>query len=177
MGRRDQQPIPDTADATTEVEEQPKRKSRVLPLLLMILIPAGVGAAFAYSQYGQLVQWVTGTSDAQVPSVEEGAEPIEYGLFHEITNLVINPKDSDGRRYLMVSIGLESKSPKTLEEMQAKEIVVRDKVLKLLGLMTVEELAAIENRNRIKEDLRQAVNELVHKGEIDRLYFTQYVLQ
>lgn len=143
----------------------------------MILIPAGGGAAFAYSQYGQLVQWVSGATDVQAQPAEEDTDPTEYGLFFEVGDLVINPRGSDGRRYLMVSIGFESKSGKTLEELQTKEVVVRDTLLKLLGLKSVEELAAIENRNQIKEDLRVAINTLLRDGTIDRLYFTKYVLQ
>lgn len=183
MGRRDQQPIPDPAASPVEAEQPVRAKSkvRILIMVMLILLPAGGGAVFAYSQYGPLAQWITGTLDAQAKSTEkendQGAEPIEYGLFYELGNLIVNPRNTNGQRYLIVSIGFESKSNKVLEELKAKEVVVRDTTLKLLGFLSVDELADIDNRSQIKEDLRQAVNALVQEGVVDRVYFTQYVLQ
>ena len=77
----------------------------------------------------------------------------------------------------MVKLGLESHKAAVLEELEQKQVVVRDTVLKLLAVRTVEELANIELRAQIKEELRSAVNAILRKGEVDRLYFTQYVLQ
>ena len=50
-------------------------------------------------------------------------------------------------------------------------------MLKLLSARTVEQLASLDLRNEIKNELREAVNGILRKGEISRLYFTQYVLQ
>ncbi len=109
-------------------------------------------------------------------AVEEEA-PVEYGEFLELDNLIINPSGTDGTRYLMVKIAFESGEPAALEELTTKNVVVRDAILRFLQSKTVEELSAIDQREVIKEDLRIAMNDILEKGTITRLYFTQYVLQ
>ncbi len=110
---------------------------------------------------------------------EAGGEDagIQYGEFLELTDIIVNPADSNGRRLLMVSLGIESIEPTLLESITAREMVVRDTIIKILGRRTVEDLAAIEQRNVIKGELLQAVNGVLTEGQISRLYFTQYVLQ
>lgn len=140
-------------------------------LLPLILLGGGGGGYLAYSQY------ITLATLGQETEVVEVEEPIEYGEFLELDNLIVNPARSDGKRFLMIKIGLESSEPKTLDEIITKRVVIHDTVLNLLSAKPVEELASIERRESIKEELREALNEIIMEGEVTRLYFTQYVLQ
>ena len=164
------------ADDGTEVsEDKPKGKGRFLMILIpLILLGAGGGGVVAYSQYTSIA---TMGYEAPATEEEEEEEPIDYGEFMEMESLIINPAGTDGTRYLMIKIGLESKKAKALEEVREKAIVLRDAILRDLSARTVDELAAIEHRNQIKEDLREVINGILEKGEVTRLYFTQYVLQ
>jgi len=142
-------------------------------LIPLILLGAGGGGVVAYSQYTSIA-----TMGYEAPATEEEEEePIDYGEFMEMESLIVNPAGTDGTRYLMIKIGLESKKAKALEEVREKAIVLRDAILRDLSARTVDELAAIEQRNQIKESLREVINGILEKGEVTRLYFTQYVLQ
>ena len=176
MAERDQ-PVPEADTASESLTEgKPKGKGRFrLILIPLILLAAAGGAWVAYSQYGTLAG--TAAALGLGGDANDAEKPIEYGEFMEIDGLVINPANSEGRRYLMVKLGLESNKGAVLEELKQKEVVVRATVLKLLAAHTVEDLANIELRAQIKEELRSAVNAILRKGEVDRLYFTQYVLQ
>ncbi len=143
-------------------------------LIPLILLGAGGGGVVAYSQYTSIA---TMGYEAPATEEEEEEEPIDYGEFMEMESLIVNPAGTDGTRYLMIKIGLESKKAKALEEVREKAIVLRDAILRDLSARTVEELAAIEQRNQIKESLREVINGILEKGEVTRLYFTQYVLQ
>ncbi len=78
---------------------------------------------------------------------------------------------------MMIKNCLESDKAKVLEEVKEKQVVVRDAILKTLSVHTVDELADLELRDELKHGLRAAINEILVKGEVTRLYFTQYVLQ
>ena len=108
---------------------------------------------------------------------EEETEPLEYGEFKEIDNLIINPTGTHGKRYLMVKIGFESDAPAVLEELTIKDVVVRDAIVRYLSSQSVPDLAAIEKRDSLKGGLRKRINGILEKGTITRLYFTQYVIQ
>ena len=76
----------------------------------------------------------------------------------------------------MVSLGLETNEGSILESVTEREMVVRDTIIKILGNRTVDELASIDERTTLKSEIRHAVNSIVAEdGEINRLYFTQYV--
>lgn len=161
-----------TADAA---EKNPRSWLQIGALTLTVLIGLGGGIWLTYDHY-QLVDQAVGAVGATASSML-GGEPARYGQFKKVENLIVNPRGSNGQRYLMVALGLESRSSSALEEIDSKDVVVRDTVLKLLGQYTVEELSSLESRDRTKKQIRQALNDIISSGEINRLYYTQYVLQ
>jgi len=159
------------------VAEAPKRRG--LLLALAAVVPAALGAWLAVSQQasiGSLLGAEAQATTAEAPA-EPAAEPVEYGAFSEIQGLIVNPAGTEGLRYLMVNIGFESAEPKVLEEVTTKEIAVRDAILKILSEKTVPQLADIALRDSLKVEIRDTVNVILSDGQVDRLYFTQYVLQ
>ncbi len=147
---------------------------RRLLLLVLLLLPAAGGAWVAYSQYAwvalSMAQPDTGTS----PHAEA---PTEYGAFAEMKNLIVNPAGTRGARYLAVNLGFETNDAGVLKEIETKEVVIRDAVLKQLGEKTVAELTDISRREELKKELLRAVNGILSQGQVTRLYFTRYVLQ
>jgi flagellar FliL protein len=171
------------ADAVAADGAKKKGGGLLFILLPVALVAAGGGGFLAYAKYPTIAQMMytfnEAGSEEEEASEEEGeeGETSPYGTFLELKDIIVNPADSNGRRLLMVSLGLETTDPLLLESITAREMVVRDTIIKLLGQRTIEELAAIEQRNAIKDALRMAVNGVTPEGEIRRLYFTQYVLQ
>lgn len=162
-------------------EAKPAGKGRMLFIMILgltAIFSTCAGGYLTYTHYERFAAVARaaganlGTENASSPH-----EPIKYGQFIQLSDMVINPTGSSGKRYLLVSLGLESQNAVTLEEITAKEVVVRDTILKVLGLRTVDELADINRRDELKVALREAVNAIVHEGQIDRMYFTQFVLQ
>lgn len=153
----------------------PKKKSKLLLILLPVMLLAGGGGLYlGFTQYARLAAAAAVLAD-DAGTAEE--EPVEFGEFLEVQGLIVNPAGTDGQRYLMINIGLESNKGSVLEELEEKEIVVRDRVLRLLSQRTVEDLADIGLREPLKDELRGAINRVLENGEVTRLYFTQYVLQ
>jgi flagellar FliL protein len=153
-----------------------------LIVLTLVALLAGVGGSFvAHVNYDWLAQRVSATQ-TQAPSGSEKNDessppPTEYGAFYEVDNMIVNPAESQGSRYLMVNVGFESDAEAVLTELENKEVVVRDRVIKLLGEFTVPELTNIDRRSFLKDTLRTSVNQILKNGPVRRLYFTQYVLQ
>ncbi len=153
-----------------------------LPFWLILagaaFVAAGLGGYFSYAYYGDIARTLNGSAVPDSLAAEVDQESLRtYGEFSELPDIIINPASSGGQRFLMLNIGLEAKQTKTLEEVTSKEVVVRDTVLKVLGSRSIDELADISKRNELKESLRQAVNSVLRTGEIERLYFTRYVIQ
>ncbi len=144
----------------------------MIPLVCAMI---GAGAYLAVMHYPTLVQATAALG--YDPTAGHDSDQIEYGVFLELENLVVNPAASEGRRYLMVSLGLEAERQAVLDETESRDVVIRDKIIRTLSARPVEELSDITLREEIKEDLIEEINSVLRRGEIQRLYFTQYVLQ
>ena len=96
---------------------------------------------------------------------------------YTIDNLVLNPAESGGTRFLLLSVTFELKSAAVLEEMKSRDAELRDAVLVTLGGKTVDQLADMGQREALKGDLTRAATTLFKKGAVRRIYFPQFVIQ
>ena len=159
-----------------ETDPPPAKKGKawLVPLVAAVVL-ASAGAA-AVTQSDTLRQTV-GLSVA-APDSSASDEPVEFGLFHEMTGVVVNPHGSDGRRYFMLRVGVEAEDQKTLDRFGDLTPAATDAIITLMAGRTVEELADISQRDALKDALKDQFNGLLgDDGPITRVYFTQYVLQ
>jgi len=95
----------------------------------------------------------------------------------DISDLVVNPAETDGTRYVCTTVSLESASPQIAEEIKQRESQIRDALIKILGKRTVTELSSLTVRERIREEIKESVNDLLSGGEVEGVYFSNFVLQ
>jgi flagellar FliL protein len=148
-------------------------------LLVLPVVAAVLGTALGATQAGRLAGLVGGHAPAaEAAPAEAEAAAVEFGEFHEIKGLIVNPAGSGGRRFLLVDVALESETPEALEELKTRDVVVRDIIVGALARLSVEQLAAPGARETLKDAILAHVNDaLGPAAEVRRLYFTQYVLQ
>ena len=171
----EQQSDTKTAEPAVEPTEEgtEKKKSGLIVKVILFVVGIGLGGTLGFTGYERLA---TMAYDGPVEEQPAGAEPTEYGEFFEISGIIINPTQSIGKRYLMVNIGLEGTAD-TMGDIEAKQIVIRDMEIRELGQRTTEELADVTKRDSLKAGIRENVNRIISVGNVDRLYFTQYVIQ
>jgi flagellar FliL protein len=104
---------------------------------------------------------------------KEGAAATVYTL----DNLVLNPAESGGTRFLLLSIAFETKTQAAHDQMKARDAELRDLVLATVGNKTVDQLADLAVRDSLKTELRAAAAKLLRKKAVKRVYFPQFVIQ
>lgn len=191
MGQRGQPPSETTPDAVEASSPSFVERRFWTLLAAVMLFAAGAGAVVAYTQYETVDRTVrsipyarqavqqAGQLASTVPYVgtDTTGKEQKYGSFTKMDGLVVNPAGSDGSRYLAVSIAFESKQQGVRAEMEKKKVVVKDAILTLLSEQTVEELSDPDQRDTLKTELIEETNGVLSGGSIDRLYFTEFVLQ
>ncbi|MFB6272198.1 MAG: flagellar basal body-associated protein FliL [Salinibacter sp.] len=200
MGQRGEPPSETPSDPVDEEHERSFVERHFWLLLAgALLVPSSAGVAVVYLQYDQVDkalqsvpyvkkvrQWSPPTSYAnQVARVlpfmgadtSAGGPPREYGSFTRVKGLVVNPAGSGGNRYLAVSLAFESNSSSVMQELKDKKIVVRDAILTLLSARTVDELSDPDQRDELKRTILKETNRILRRGKVERLYFTEFVLQ
>lgn len=93
-----------------------------------------------------------------------------------IENLILNPAGTGASRFLIVTLVLEA-DEEARAELESRDAEVRDLLLTVLSSKTVEELTDISRRNRIREDMRMALNDLLAFEGVHRIFLPQFVIQ
>lgn len=114
---------------------------------------------------------------AEKPPVKEKPSDGAVGNMLQIKDIVVNPSGTNGTRYLCTTVAFEITDPLLVEEATAREAQVRDLLIEILGRRTVQELSSLEMRDYIRGEIHSSVNELLTKGEVDGVYFSNFVLQ
>ena len=143
---------------------------------VMMLAVAGLlaGAAAGLFGLGPVLAKKKAMTPPPPPKAEaEGAS----SATHEISNLVLNPANSGGTRFLMVTAAFELRDGKADQMMKDREAEVRDHILALLGKKTVEDLTDINARDLVKKEVLDTIAPLFPKGAVIRVFFPQFVIQ
>jgi len=166
------------ADEDTEKNQESKEKSDdkkgkggLLKFILIpvILIAQAVGAYFLV--FNVLLEH---------PNKEKNARKtnhLEVGHFFELSDIVVNPASTSGKRYLVMEIGLEAKDEKVIAEAESKEIWFRDAINTLLTNKTDAELLNLSKRSLLKKEILRLINSRMKGGTFSKVYFKKYIMQ
>jgi flagellar protein FliL len=116
---------------------------------------------------------------AAEPGKEEKKEPAQYvGLDPPF---VVSFDEEDGTRYVQLQLQAMARSEKTVEEIKKHAPALRNAVLFQLNGYKLEELTTLEGKEKLRTDLTKKANEALAKngseGQIEELYFTNFVIQ
>jgi len=95
---------------------------------------------------------------------------------------VVNFEDKGVVRFLQVTVQVMTRDPKTAEMFKQHDPVIRNDLLLMLGNQTLETLSSREGKEKLREQARGAVANIV-KNEggdpktVEQLYFTSFVMQ
>lgn len=90
---------------------------------------------------------------------------------------VVNLRDSKGTRYLKVRIGLEIADEKVAEELKDLDPQLSDFINETLSTCDISQIDNVAGRNRLRRDLLSGINDILKKGIVERIYFTEFVIQ
>jgi len=102
---------------------------------------------------------------------------LEVGQFFELSDIVVNPASTSGKRYLVMEIGLEAKEEKVITEAASKEIWFRDAINTLLTNKTDTELLDLSKRSLLKKEILKLINSRMKTGKFSKVYFKKYIMQ
>jgi flagellar FliL protein len=169
------------SEADSRPEDQPKdvdavepRRKPVLVVILLAAAGAGVGGLVVGPRLGADAK---GDDEAVEAQHEAGEHDQALGKFFELENMIVNPADTRGERFLMVSVAFEVPDDETLNLLHEREIQVRDAVSAALGSRTLASLTESGAREMLKRDLTRAVDELAGEPAWMRVYLPRFVIQ
>ncbi len=105
-------------------------------------------------------------------------KPEQPGLTYKIDDMVVNPVDTRGRRFLRLGVAFETKDgPAVIAELTTRDPQVRDILIREFSSRTLEELTDPTVREEVRLSCIERINEYLTSGKISNMYFTDYVIQ
>lgn len=157
----------------------------VIGVVVALLVVGGVAAYFMSSSgkpapTGSLEPDVAGSDEpVLIPEggedfeeLAEGEEPI--GAIFPLEAFVVN---LSGGRFIRCQVQLEFTGREVPRKFYPRVVAVRDTLISLLASKTQDDLLNNRGRDALRDEIKDAVNEVLRKEEVKRVYFTQFVIQ
>jgi flagellar FliL protein len=90
---------------------------------------------------------------------------------------VVNIAETNGERYLKIVIQLEVSDPGVGPELEQLKPRIRDSILDLLTPKTYKDLMDMAGKQRLREDIAGRINNILQRGKVTKVYFTDFVIQ
>ena len=154
--------------------------TRYLPLAMLVVLGQAI---IGYILVNKIV--IQRLEGPPVEAIEEVKVDIAISdeperVYQEMGQFLINPADTaseSGLRFIrtLVSLGVSPASAYT--QLEAQQPKLRDAVIKILTAKPVDKLDSPEDREFIKDEIRFAVNKMLHRGEVLQVYFSEFIIQ
>jgi flagellar FliL protein len=104
----------------------------------------------------------------------------ELGKLEKLGSFLVNLGDVEETHYLRAVVELEQNygsSPEFGNEIGNRKSQLRDIVISTLSAKTSEDLRTPEGKEALKQELKERINSVLAKGQIARVYFTEFAIQ
>ncbi|GAB4317201.1 MAG: hypothetical protein Kow0074_05660 [Candidatus Zixiibacteriota bacterium] len=147
-------------------------------LVIVVVAALMAGAAFFTVKQVVLPNFGPGAKSANAQS-EESADMAQQGEgeVYLIEDLLINPKGTDGTRYLSTSLGLEVATPEAVKTLKERDLQIRDMLISVLSSRTVAQLTSTTEREKMRLEIQERLNQMLKKHQLLAIYFVDYVMQ
>jgi len=162
---------------TQEEKKEGGSKLLLIVIIVLLLILLIVGGLVAYF----LLKGDETQDQPQEPQKIEKKKKVEnmteIGPIYPLDQFIVNLVSNNSSRYLKCKIDLELDSPELQQEVDKKLPAIRDLIIRILSSKTVEEIQTAKGKEKLKEEIKRKINEILTTGEIRHVYFTEFVIQ
>jgi flagellar protein FliL len=149
-------------------EEEPKAKKGNMKLVIIIaalVLVVCAGGATGFYLFSK--------ADSKKPPE---AKPVVITIW-PMEAFIVNISDTNGERYLKLVVQLELSEPTVIPELEQLKPRLRDSILDLLTPKPYKELVDLSGKQRLRDDIAGRVNNMLSKGKVTKVYFTEFVVQ
>ena len=107
----------------------------------------------------------------------ETKEESQASYTYYVKDIIINPAATAGTRFLNLSLALEFGRESLGSELEKEDFRVRDSIINILIGKRIDEIDGVADKERLRLEIRDAVNSLLRSGRVRKVYFINFVLQ
>ncbi|MBI4831962.1 MAG: flagellar basal body-associated FliL family protein, partial [Candidatus Lindowbacteria bacterium] len=97
--------------------------------------------------------------------------------FYRIDPIIVNPAGSNGERYLKAKVALETHDADVQAEIEKRLPQIKNQINNVLSSKTISQIQTNEDRERLRREIQNRVNNLLEGGQVYNVYFEEFVYQ
>jgi len=146
----------------------------IIIISVVVLFMGTVGAGF-FILWNKISQIPQNPAIADDVAVEEEENAI--GPLYSLDTMIVNLADHGGKRYLRVTMALELSDPDALTTIESRLPQVRDAILMILPTKNYADVSTTDGKIALRSEVMEKINSLMTKGQVNNIYFTEFVVQ
>jgi flagellar FliL protein len=150
-------------------------KIMFLLIAVMLVLTIGLAAGF-FMMWGKLSD-MNSTANAAVSTEAEQSQTAQLGTLFSLETFIVNLADVERNRYLRVTMDLELVESSDTAKLDDRLPQVRDRILMILPSKTFEEIASVEGKTVLRNEIIGKLNSLFPKEVVTNIFFTEFVVQ
>ncbi len=150
----------------------------ILLAIVNMLVVMGVGVMLYLGQKKKEAQpgiddVIQGEHD-QLKKEEASKEFI--GKLVPLETFLVNISNSRGRKLVKINMELEVTNAEVQEEVEKIKPKIRDYIIIITSSKTFNEISTREGKDALREEIKNQINLFLTKGQITKVYFTEFIL-
>ncbi len=158
-------------EQAADAVEPKKSKTLLIVVLASCLLLLGAGGFVAYNFVHQDEE---GAESHEAEAKVEGAQ--QQALLYRLDPFIVNLVDDQGIRYMKIQLQLELKDCDEAS-MEREVPKIRDSLVVLFSSKRFDEIATIEGKARLREEILYRLDRILGEGKAQAVYFTDFVVQ
>ena len=110
----------------------------------------------------------------QVKKEEQSKDFI--GKLVPLETFLVNVSGSRGRKLVKMNMELELTNAEVQEEVEKIKPKIRDYIIIIASSKTFAEISTKEGKDALREEIKNQINLFLTKGQITKVYFTEFIL-
>lgn len=139
-----------------------------------IVVVLGVGGLFGWRVYSKAE-----TSEAEVKQAASKNAQSTAGVVFPLRSFIVNlmEKTGIGKKYLKVTVEIEVENEEAKKTVEKFTPQISDMILLLLSSQSTREINTLEGKLELKQALLSRMNQVLGKAIVQKVYFTEFVVQ
>ena len=162
---------------TEEIEEGKKKSSSILKMGFIWTIIFVVQMVVLYFLVSKFF------APKYLPAIETGTQQVsevkntsDIGDIYLLEDIIVNPKDTEGRRIVNVTVGFEYANKSVLEELEKRDIQLRDYLISFFGDRKISQIDDVADKDSLRTTINLDVNNMLPYAGISAVYFSNFII-
>ena len=109
-------------------------------------------------------------------SIAEEQSKEFIGKLVPLETFLVNVSGSRGRKLVKINMELEVTNAEVQEEVEKIKPKIRDYIIIIASSKTFAEISTKEGKDALREEIKNQINLFLTKGQITKVYFTEFIL-